>query len=160
MTDLGTLVGLTAPGPQRGGAGRRILRYRYGQLHAFLYSNGVMIDLSSSFDGNSYARGINEAGRSSGPPIQLSTRKTLRLPLQQRCDDRPCDVGRTGSEATGINDAGQVIGNFYTSYDQPVQYRAFLYSNGMMTNLGSLGGTESYAADINEVGQVVGALRG
>jgi probable HAF family extracellular repeat protein len=35
-------------------------------------------------------------------------------------------------------------------------YQAFIYENGAMQALGTLGGTESYAFDINDVGQVVG----
>ena len=33
---------------------------------------------------------------------------------------------------------------------------AFLYSNGRMTDLGTLGGGESHATGINDSGQVVG----
>ena len=37
-----------------------------------------------------------------------------------------------------------------------VAYHAFLYSGSTMTDLGTLGGTNSYAFGINDSGQVVG----
>lgn len=60
--------------------------------------------------------------------------------------------GSTGSLATDINDFGQVIG--YSTKDGP--FRAFLWENGMMTDLGTLGGSHSQAWGINNLGQVVG----
>ena len=61
--------------------------------------------------------------------------------------------GTAMSEARGINASGQVVGVSYASYDN---YHAFLYSNGAMADLGTLGGSESKAFGINASGQVVG----
>jgi probable HAF family extracellular repeat protein len=58
------------------------------------------------------------------------------------------------SAALGINNSGQVVGYSYTTGD--IEEHAFLYSGGVMTNLGSLGGTASGAFGINDSGQVVG----
>ena len=62
-------------------------------------------------------------------------------------------LGGISSEATGINDSGQVVGEADTSagVDQ-----AFLFSNGSMANLDTLGGNFSEAYGINNNGQVVG----
>src|SRR3954447_5059084 len=49
---------------------------------------------------------------------------------------------------TGINDSGQVTGHWSGG--------AFLYSNGQMIDLGSLGGGETFAFDINNTEQVTG----
>src|SRR5262249_2636129 len=57
------------------------------------------------------------------------------------------DLG--GGQAYGINSSGQVVG-------QNAAGHAFLYGNGTMTNLGTLGGTVSNAISINDRGQVVG----
>jgi probable HAF family extracellular repeat protein len=54
----------------------------------------------------------------------------------------------------GINAAGQVIGNSYTTGDSAT--RAFFYSGGAMTSLGTLGGTNSFAIGVNSFGQVIG----
>jgi probable HAF family extracellular repeat protein len=61
--------------------------------------------------------------------------------------------GGSSSEATGINNSGQVVG----SSDSSSGTRAFLYSGGTMSNLGTLPGiNNSYATGINNSGQVVG----
>src|SRR4051794_33409455 len=62
-------------------------------------------------------------------------------------------LGGTGSSASGINDAGQVVGGATIS---AYNSRAFLYRDGQMTDLGTLGGSYSYAYAINSAGQVVG----
>jgi probable HAF family extracellular repeat protein len=57
------------------------------------------------------------------------------------------DLGERG--ARGINRNGQIVG-------QNGNANAFLYSNGTMTDLGTLGGSGSMAYGLNDVGQVVG----
>ena len=58
------------------------------------------------------------------------------------------------SDATGINDSGQVIGVVVGSYT--FQTHAWIYNNGTITDLGTLGGTYAYPYSINSLGQVVG----
>ena len=62
--------------------------------------------------------------------------------------------GDSSSNALGINASGEVVGSCYnlnTGY-----LHAFLYSNGTMTDLRTLGGTSSEASGINASGEVVG----
>ena len=59
------------------------------------------------------------------------------------------------SVANGINFLGQVVGNSQPT-DGTVSYHAFIYSNGKMSDIGTLGGTNSVAFGINILGQVVG----
>lgn len=55
-----------------------------------------------------------------------------------------------GSEATGVNDSGQVVGS---SYVPDGTFYGFLYSGGTMSDLGTLpGGSESVATGINDSG--------
>lgn len=63
-------------------------------------------------------------------------------------------LGGGFSYASGINNAGQVVGQANTAGNNTSH--AFLYSGGAMTDLGTLGGSYSYAAGINDAGQVVG----
>jgi len=61
--------------------------------------------------------------------------------------------GYTSSEALGINAAGQVVG---TSSDMQSQSRPFLWDDGVMTNLGTLGGSRGTAHGISDTGLIVG----
>jgi probable HAF family extracellular repeat protein len=68
------------------------------------------------------------------------------------------DLGTLGtgdnSEATAINNAGVVVGNFYYT---PFKTHGFRWSNGTMTDLGvEATDSSSFAFDINDAGQVAG----
>src|SRR5256885_13825572 len=60
------------------------------------------------------------------------------------------------SEATGINDLGQIVGVSFTT--SGAVGHALLWQNGTMTDLGTLpNGTISLALSINDLGQIVGS---
>ncbi len=67
-------------------------------------------------------------------------------------------LGGAGGSTTpsAINQNGQVAGGGHTSSAYNSQTHAFLWSSGIMTDLGTLGGYNSWAYGINNDGQVVG----
>ncbi len=84
-------------------------------------------------------------------------------PLEDRCllsAYALTDLGTLGglqsTVASDINEAGQVVGYSATAAGQQ---HAFLWDDGVMSDLGTLGGPHSAAGDLNDAGQVVGFSR-
>ncbi|NLX14564.1 MAG: hypothetical protein GXY44_13055 [Phycisphaerales bacterium] len=93
------------------------------------------------------------------PPKSATDTVTVRIQTDNRRRYSIVNLGSPSSQSSypsGLNEAGQVVGYYYT--DAMVR-RAFLYSGGYMTDLGTLGGTEAYARAINDSGQVVGQAK-
>jgi probable HAF family extracellular repeat protein len=61
----------------------------------------------------------------------------------------------TSSWAQAINDSGQVVGQTWNAKVWP-QYSAFLWEDGSMRDLGTLGASDTSARAINNSGQIVG----
>jgi probable HAF family extracellular repeat protein len=100
----------------------------------------------------------------SGQAVAKRSQAGERKPHLEALEDRRLlaasltDLGTLGgyfSVAQGINNAGQVTGYAYTTNN--IATHAFLYSDGTMTDLGTLpGGPYSYGQAINASGEVAG----
>jgi probable HAF family extracellular repeat protein len=64
------------------------------------------------------------------------------------------EIDLSGFQVSGLNNAGDLTGFFYVAFDHPPH--AFVYTNGSLTDLGTLGGDIGQGNAINSHGQVVG----
>ncbi|MDQ6676132.1 MAG: hypothetical protein M3Z09_02415, partial [Acidobacteriota bacterium] len=116
--------------------------------HAFLYSNGQTTDLTPSLkSAGSVGYGVNNAGQVTGAYyIDINPENGFLY-----SNGQITDLGGI-SPGFAINEAGQVTGYAYTA----LLRQAFLYSDGQMKSLGTLGGRQSEGYGINNAGQVTG----
>ena len=183
MTDLGALHGYSAGIFELNRAGVGVGVSETGTLdpltgapetHAVISSNGRLVDLGTLGGYESWATSINDRGQVAGyasntirdlyaqslSPYPSATQ--WRAILWQ--GGKPHDLGTLGgpdSLAAFVNQQGQVAGESFTnSVKNPVTGRPtmdpFLWQNGVMTDLGTLGGTFGVPNWMNSAGQVVG----
>ena len=140
-------------------------------LHAFEGQNGVVTDLGTlPGAGNcSGANGINAngeiVGNSENGEIDPLTGLNQSRPVRWK-DGQIADLGTLGGyegTASSINNRGQVAGTATNAIPDPfacfglgTQCRAFLWQDGVMRDLGTLGGPDAVAVLINERGQIAG----
>ncbi|MCI0745045.1 MAG: HYR domain-containing protein [Verrucomicrobia subdivision 3 bacterium] len=154
MTDLGSLgsgysftAAMNANGDVTGDSYNEFFEPR-----AFLYRNGSMTDLGTLGGGMSMANALNDTGEVVGDSLDENGAQfgfVYRNGAMQKLS-----LGGSESSAFAINNAGQVLADGWTAGD--TAYHAFLVSNGVVTDLGTLGGDYSEGAAINNWGHVVG----
>jgi probable HAF family extracellular repeat protein/T5SS/PEP-CTERM-associated repeat protein len=162
MTNLGDLGGQGSWAYDINDAGQAVggSPLSGGNSHAFQWQNNAMQDLGTLGGPSSYAFEINNAGQAVGYACCASDTYLSHAVLWG--SGGIVDLGDLDpvwpaiSAAYGISDAGQVVGG---SYDAAANFHAFLWQNGSMQDLGTLGGDFSSAEAINENGQVVGTAR-
>ena len=126
--------------------------------HAFLYSGGQMTDLGTVGGGDfSVGSAVNRSGWVAGGSATNNGGNAAFLWNGKKMIDLGQQAPLNGSDsgANGINDSGQVVGQYGTSSTQ----HAFLYSNGTMTGLPEpsfTGGSGCVADAINNTGQIAG----
>jgi probable HAF family extracellular repeat protein len=131
----------------------------YATAHATLFTHGQKIDLGTLGGQSSYASGINDSGTIVGASqiasgvthafVYMSGKMTDLGVLNT--DVKSSLFGNAYSAATGINNAGEIVGSSNS--------RAFLYENGKMLDLNNLvslppGVTLMAAFSINNLGQI------
>ncbi len=116
--------------------------------HGFVCSNGVITDFAkmTGFTGwtATWANAINAAGQVVGEGDPPGGDRAFIYSAGQ-----VTAFGGAVARASAINDLGEIVG--WSSS------RAFLYAGGVLTELGTLGGNNSYARSINTAGQIVGS---
>ena len=145
--------------------------------HAFKWQNGVLSDLGTLPGGSgSSAFWINNGGQTVGESqnglIDPLTGAPASIAVLWKSNGEIINLGTLGgnqSLAVALNDRGQAVGAAANTIPDsfslsPViggpafgtQSRAFLWENGVMRDLGTLGGPDSFAVYVNEGGQVAG----
>lgn len=186
LNSRGTVVGeadISSPDPISQNCG--LIENDCLVTHAVKWQNGVLTDLRALADNNStVASWINSRGWVSGYSengvIDPLTGYPETVAVLWR-DGKIINLGTLGGNASGgqaVNDRGQVVGVALNNVPDPfsaistsspifetygpfffpvaTQGHAFLWENGVMKDLGTLGGPDSTAWFINEHGQIAG----
>jgi probable HAF family extracellular repeat protein len=141
--------------------------------HAALWRKGVLTDLGALPGNNSSAIfELNASGEGAGVSENGAVNSVTNVSEARAVvwkDGQIIDLGTLGGQdsfAAWINDQGQVVGMTTNAVQDPVtldtwptvgtQMRAFLWQNGHLQDLGTLGGPDSAADYVNSHGQVAG----
>jgi len=129
-----------------------------GQLHAFLFSGGVFQDLGTL--GGRFSEGIalNDFGVVAGNADQSDENAPNHAFVFRNgtMTDLSGSAGDQFSSAAFINNAGDIAGVASWPGPFPGLPGAFIYRNGQMIDIGSLGGVLTTIRDLNENGHAVG----
>jgi probable HAF family extracellular repeat protein len=137
--------------------------------HAAMLRHGITTDLGAlpGALNNSMAIAINNNATAVGLSADGSMDPILGTPAAVAViwkNGQITNLGTFGgheSVAFAVNSSDQVTGCAANNIPDPdglwgVQNRAFLYQNGMLTDIGTLGGTDACGTYINDAGQIVG----
>ena len=137
-------------------------------FHSFEWSKGALTDLGVLPGGySSCATWISGNGLITGMSTTGDFDPFMGGPASHAVlwkDGEIVDVGTFGgaeSLALGVNTKGQVAGSATNTIPDDVsgfgtQLRAFRWQNGLLQDLGTLGGSNAFATSINESGEVAG----
>lgn len=164
--DLGTLGGTNSMAAAVNDAGQIVgsADNAAGQSRAFLYQDGSMTNLGTFGGDASHGWGINAAGATVGSafapenPNDFSGQRAFVRPPGGTLQDIGTLPGFSSpyAETFDINNHGQIVGASGQAGPGDPPVHPFLYSNGVMTDLGTFGDAYSTAFAVNDAGLVVG----
>jgi probable HAF family extracellular repeat protein len=148
----------------------------YPAFHGVFWQNGEITDLKPLKGGyESWANAVNDRGQVVGyasnaiddaNSLEGLVTQTRAVIWQNGAVSDVGTLGGTDAVALFVNDGGQIVGESYAvnsvsnpvphCEDSPLTLHAFIWENGKMMDLGTLGGSCAFAYDLNNYGQVVG----
>jgi probable HAF family extracellular repeat protein len=147
----------TAPDPFLGPNGT----YFGTQFRAFLWKNGVMLDLGTLGGTDSFAALLNQHDQIAGYSFTNSIVNPLTgVPTQHPFlweDGAMLDLGSLGGTfgfPDALNNRGQVVGQMNIEGD--LAAHPFLWDRGLLEDLGTFGGSLGEGNWLNDAGDVVG----
>jgi probable HAF family extracellular repeat protein len=139
--------------------------------HAFAWSDGRLRDLgalpgqndSAIYELNNYGFGVGSSENGLDDPNTGTAAQSAVMFYHGRVINLGTLPGGHESFAQDINDRGEVAGNSSNGINDPysffgwgTQTRSFIWHNGVMTDLGTLGGADAVQNNLNQRGQVAG----
>jgi len=151
LTDISAHDG-THVGINRNGAVTSAVRI-VNDYHAYVYENGNLRLLEAAGPSN-FGNAINDRGDVAGECQGRQAHRTKAcIWTTVGLKKYKGLFGNWMVTVDGINNARQVAGSTYVNIGNVHPYR---YDNGVVTDLGTLGGTDAHASGINKAGHVSG----
>jgi len=124
---------------------------------ATLFKDNSQITISSPTGGRSYGYGLNGNGDVVGHYYdQVNDTENPYLYKDGVVYDIPKFIPSKSGYAKDINNLGEVVGHSNYRDGIDVSVKGFLYKDGTLTDLGTLGGSQSFASAINDKSQITG----